>query len=475
MRAAVKFGELAEKVVGRARFFLQHKAQEVLRLHKGVHQRAEGLCKIKTALFIFLEFAQYGAAHAQRSILHMHELFLPPHAIVKDGARDAAAFFARKQPEYLRIELFHAIFHIGGKARRIQICQIVRVFALGNKAGLQFDPLARKRAEIIVVQRGRAHFFQFEHLRKLVDEGVEADGGRNDEHVAGAQALIVIHEIAQTVQHDHRLAATRAALQHKALPLRAGDDIELFFLNGADDIAHLHIVLAAADDIAQIGIEEDLVIPAADLLGSENVAHRKIFIAEIEQFPVPDRERTPQNGAVFVFVDGKRDAALLIVTHGKRRAPVHDLQIDVSAFADIVTVVALLVVHNVHAGEIGLGKEGTIFVDLFFERRDFGVLFLNGAKILRPVTVLRADGGDLLLQRGDAFAVAQDIDEFEHAQNGVKMPFFILALLIRIEEREIPRLVGVDLGTQQFFCRSALVHTAPPPEKLRQRVPYNIL
>jgi len=44
------------------------------------------------------------------------------------------------------------------------------------------------------------------------------------------------------VQHDHRLAASGAALQNKVVALGLGDDIVLLFLNGFDDIGNFRLL-----------------------------------------------------------------------------------------------------------------------------------------------------------------------------------------------------------------------------------------
>ena len=82
------------------------------------------------------------------------------------------------------------------------------------------------------------YFFQFQNGREFVDEIVERVGRRDDEHVARPQFLVVVHEITEAVQHDHRLAASGAALQNKVVALGLGDDIVLFFLNCLDDIGY---------------------------------------------------------------------------------------------------------------------------------------------------------------------------------------------------------------------------------------------
>ena len=252
------------------------------------------------------------------------------------------------------------------------------------------------------------------------------------------------------MQKDHRFAAARAALQHETLPFGARDDIELLFLNGADDIADLHVVLAALDDAAQIGIEQDLLVSAADLFGRKDIAHGEIFVAEIEHLSVLYGERAAEHRAVFVLVDGERDAALLIIAHRKRRTPVDDLEIDVPFLADIIAVVALFFVHDVHAGEIGLGKEGFVAVEFFRLRGDERLLFLKRAVILRPVLLAGADLVDLRTRRTDAVADAGNIEGFEHTQYRGEMLLLVRHLLFAVEKREIPRFIGVDPGTEQI-------------------------
>ena len=436
--------------------------QKILRLRERPHERAQRLGEVNAPLLVLLEFAEDGAAHAQRGILDAGEQLLPPADVLEDGARHFAAFFPREHAEDVRIQPPDALPGIGHKARRIEIGEVCGSLPLPREPALQVDPLPLQHAEVIVREGGGAHALQLEHLRKFVDKGIEAVRGRDDEDVPGAQALVVVHEIAQAVQHDHRLAAARAPLQDKALPLGAGDDVELLLLDGADDVAHFDVVLAAADDVAQVGIEQDLLVPAADLLGRQNVAHAQVFVAEVEEFSVPDGEGAPEDGAVGVFVDGEGDAALLIIADGERRTPVDDLEIDVPLLADIVAVVPLGV-HHVHAREVGFREEGTVFLDLLLQGGDLLVLFADGAVILRPVPLPRADGGDLLLRLGDAPAVTQEIGELEHPQDRRKMFFFIRPLRGRVEQGEIPRLIGVLFGIEQFFQRSELIHIPFPP------------
>lgn len=163
-------------------------------------------------------------------------------------------------------------------------------------------------------------------------------------------------------------------------------------------------------------------------------------------FPVRGAKSPPQDQFVEVFVDGKIDLALLIIFSGERRAPVHDLQIDVPALADIITVVTLLIVIDVHAGEIRLGEKALVAFDLFFQFADVRVdgddlLIIFSGKVLfgfdrlRLVTVVF----DLDLQ-------GIDIIRFQQSHDRSDARVFILPLFIFVEKIEIKLLVGLLLA-----------------------------
>ena len=265
--AAVELRELTKEIVGRALVFFEHEAQKVLRLRERAHQRAKGLGEVEAALLALLELAQHGAAHAHRTVADAHKLRLPLPAHGKDGFGHRAALGRGKQGKQLLVQFMNARRDVPREAGRVDIGKVLLRLAGVRQPGLEVNALPRERTEVVVAQRGRAHLFQFQHLRELVDEAVEALRRRDDEHVPGVQALVVVHEIAQAVQQDHRLAAARAALQHKTLALGLGDNVELLLLNGSDDIADFDVVLAALNDASQVRIEQDLLVPAADLLG----------------------------------------------------------------------------------------------------------------------------------------------------------------------------------------------------------------
>ena len=162
--AAVEFRELTEKIVGRALVFFEHEAQKVLRLRKRAHQRAEGLGEVETALLALLELTQHGTAHAHGTVADTHKLRLPRTAHGKDGFGHRAALGRGKEGEQLLIQFMNARRDVPREAGRVDIGKIFLRLTGIRQPGLEIDPLPRKRAEIIVAQRGRAHFFQFQHL-----------------------------------------------------------------------------------------------------------------------------------------------------------------------------------------------------------------------------------------------------------------------------------------------------------------------
>ena len=137
----------------------------------------------------------------------------------------------------------------------------------------------------------------------------------------------------------------------------------------------MRIVFAAFDDLPQKRIEQYFFIPPADLFCGEMIAHGKIFVFKVEHFSVFYGKRAPQHGAVFVFVNGKRNAAFLIVPYGKRSPPIYDFKIYVSLFADIIAVIPLFLVRNVHSGEIRFRKIALVSIQLFRLFRNFGIFF----------------------------------------------------------------------------------------------------
>ena len=200
-----------------------------------------GLGKVEAPLLVLLHLAEDGTADAHGSVLDAHIQLVAAPARGKHLLGDRAALPARKQAENIAVELPDVLFELLGEGVRIQPGKVF--FALRPARASELDALVLQDLQIVIPQRDGAHLLQFEHLGELVDEGVEGIGGRDDEHVARAQALVVVHEIAQAVEKDHRLAAARAALQNKALALGAGDDLELLLLDGLDDVADGEIVL----------------------------------------------------------------------------------------------------------------------------------------------------------------------------------------------------------------------------------------
>ena len=142
------------------------------------------------------------------------------------------------------------------------------------------------------------------------------------------------------MQHHHRLAAARAALEHETFSLGTGDDFVLFFLDRFDDILDRGLFLAVFDDLPKIGIEENFLVPSADLLGREIVLDGQKLILEIQHLPVLGAQGAAQDRLIIVFVDGKGNAAFLIIFTREWRAPIDDFELDVPLFADVIAVVA---------------------------------------------------------------------------------------------------------------------------------------
>ena len=362
---------------------------------------------------------------------------------------DRAALPARKQAEDVAVELPDVFFKLLREGVRVQPGKVFP--ALRPARAFELDALVLQDLQIVIAERDGAHLLEFEHFGELVDEGVEGIGGRDDEHVARAQALVVVHEIAQAVEKDHRLAAARAALQHKALPLGAGDDLELLFLDGLDDVADGEIVLPVLQDAAKVRIEQDLLVAPRDLFGRQMIAHGEVLVAEGEDAPVLDGERPPQHGAVFVLVDGKADARLLVVPHGKGRAPVDDLQIDVPLLADIIAVVALFVVHDVDARKVGLDEIALVRIDLLLHFLLFRLLFEEFAVLTRRIPLPCAQPLHLRPDLADAALKAGEVIKAQHAKDSVEVLFFIAKLPFLVEESQIPCLIRIPLGIEHLF------------------------
>ena len=96
---------------------------------------------------------------------------------------------------------------------------------------------------------------------------------------------------------------------------------------------------------------------------------------------------------------------------------------------------------------------------------DLRLFFLQGAEVLGVVVLFAAERLALLAQLCDSPAKAGDIADFKHSEHCVKVILFVSELRLRIEERKIPRLVRVNLGAKQIFCRRMLVHFSPSPKQ----------
>ena len=166
------------------------------------------------------------------------------------------------------------------------------------------------------------------------------------------------------MQHYHRFAAASYALNDEPAVLGQGDNFVLPLLNGIDYVGYAALFLAALYNLAQERVENNLLVPAAYLLPGKVVLYGEIFVLHIDDFAALRAEGTAENELIVVFVYGKGYAALLVIPPCKRRAPVYDFKPLVAVLADIVAVVAVLVVHNVHAGKVRLVEKGFVSFNL---------------------------------------------------------------------------------------------------------------
>lgn len=372
------------------------------------------------------------------------------------------AFLPREQPVKAVVNLVELLFQVGDEAGRIEIGKILRrLFRPVIDGAAQIDLFVFEDLQKVFVNGDRPHPLQLQHGGKFVDKVVESVAGRQNEHVARADLLVIVHQIAEAMEHDHRLSAARTSLQNKIFPLRTGDDLVLLFLNGLDDVADGGLLLAVSDDFAQIRVEEYLLVPAADLLGRQIVPHGEKFVLEIEDPPLLGPERPAQNRLIIVLIDGKGDAALLVISARQRRPPIDDLQADVPLFSDIIAVVALRGVGEIHAREIRFVEKAPEGIYRPFVRLDFPEQLARFPIAFRVVLLLRLDAGDLLFRLPDLQAVLPDVGDAEHAHDGLHMPVLVRLLFFGVEQSEKPFLIRLLVRVErpfQFFVSRGVPH-----------------
>ncbi len=163
---------------------------------------------------------------------------------------------------------------------------------------------------------------------------------------------------------------------------------------------------------------------------------------------------------IVVFVDRKIDAALLIIPHGKRRAPIDNFEVDVALFADIVTVIPLFFVRHVHAGEIRFGKITFITAELFFVGGNARVPFENGTVVARRIIIARAQLGDFAFRRLNPILNAFEIKRLQLHKYGFEMLFFVRKLFLFVEQSKKPFLIDFFFGIQKRVLR-IFTHSSP--------------
>lgn len=210
-----------------------------------------------------------------------------PFTFLPDALDKVFALLARKQAVKAVVRFIQLLFYVFNERGGINIGEIFGSFFGG---GIDFLRkvylLVFQNLHEILENRHRLYPLQLQNCCKLVDKGVERIAGRQHQHVAGVDLLVVIHQITEAVQHNHRLAAARAALKDEAFPFGTGDDLVLLFLDRFDDVLDRGFFLAVFDDFPKIGIEKNFLVPSPDLLVRQIFPHGKKFVFEIEHLPV---------------------------------------------------------------------------------------------------------------------------------------------------------------------------------------------
>ena len=432
-------------------FPLQVGRKELFRGGDFVHEFTERFVVIQPALRAFLDLAEHGAAHAHAGVAD-------PGKRVELGAEgrhgavyDLFHLLPEEHPRDAVIYLFQAGAHVVVEFLRIDISEVgFRLFRGIVDLLPDVDALVFQKLQEIFVDAAGLDLFQLEHLRKLVDEGVEGIARRDDEHVRGFEPLVVVHEKTQAVQHDHGLAASRTALQDKAVPLGKGDDLVLLFLYGFDDVGDLGGVFAGAQDLFEVGIEDDLLVTPRYLLFGEKIAQVQVFVFVIEKTAVFRAQRAAQDLLVIILVDGKEDLALLVILAGEGRAPVDDLEVDISSLADIVAVVPLFVVEQIHARKIRLGEKALVPFYLRAPCADTRIRFDDGAVGLgaRP---LFAERGDFFARLFDLTLELIDVQHLQERHDDADAQFFVRALFVLVEQVEKVLFVRLLAAAYKFL------------------------
>ena len=263
--------------------------------------------------------------------------------------------------------------------------------------------------------------------------------------------LVVIHQITEAVQHNHRLAAARAALKDEAFPFGTGDDLVLLFLDRFDDVLDRGFFLAVFDDFPKIGIEKNFLVPSPDLLVRQIFPHGKKFVFEIEHLPVFCAQRAAKNGFIIVFVNRKGNAALLVISSGQRRTPIDNLQLYVAFLADVIAVISLERIGEIHARKIGFVEKTSIGIDGVFMLADLFQQFRHFAVIFRVMLLFPFEPGDFPFRGQNLHLMLADMPKFQHAHHRGHVLAFVGILFFRIQKLEKPRLIRLFMRIEYAY------------------------
>ena len=177
---------------------------------------------------------------------------------------------------------------------------------------------------------------------------------------------------------------------------------------------------------------------------------------------------------IVVFVDRKDDLAFLIILSRQRRAPVDDLQIQLTVFSDIITVVPLLVVHKVHPRKIRFDKETLVALDLLPPFADLRIQTDDGAVILRGELPF-AQSDDLIVRILDPEFELVDVARFQEGHHNVHARRFVRALLLLVQQVEeilfIRLLAAADKFSHLLFGHFRhRFHPLPVPQRKRKKL-----
>ena len=151
-----------------------------------VHEAAEGLGVIQPPFRLFFDLAQDGAAQPLARVFDDGKQLQLPAAVRRARLRHAAAFFPQKHAEDAVVNFAELLFHVGVKFFRIDIFEV----RLRDGDGVVYrrgdvDALVLQQLQKVFVYLFGLDLFQLQHLRELVDEGVEGVAGGQNEHVGG--------------------------------------------------------------------------------------------------------------------------------------------------------------------------------------------------------------------------------------------------------------------------------------------------